>query len=291
MGTVVLLRHGQSVWNAENLFTGWYDSPLSDIGRAEAEAGGRLLREEGLLPDVVHTSLLTRAIATAEVTLQVAGRRGLGDMGSGVVTLGDSGAHDQGGEHDPGDGGQHGQVGPAPAQGGHSRPEAAQRGVELPEQVEDRPALRLRPGPGRAVKAGHRAGDLAHSLLRPAADAQRKGQPQPRLGGLLGGAGPVGQVDGRPQVTHRAVDVLQMRGGDPEGALGVGLGGEIALGVRLPHDRGGESDRASRVGLRDPSARRLRPPSSNCASSPPQWQRPPPAWRSAGRTARSHVDP
>ena len=139
-----------------------------------------------------------------------------------------------------------------PAQGGHGRPEAEQRGVELPEQVEDCPALRLRPGPGRAVKAGHRAGDLAHSLLRPAADAQRKGQPQPRLGGLLGRAGPVGQIDGRPQVTHRAVDVLQVRGGDPDGALGDGLGGEIALGVRLPHDRGGEGDRASRVGLREP---------------------------------------
>src|SRR5262249_19226492 len=60
------------------------------------------------------------------------------------------------------------------------------------------------------------------------------------------------QVDGRPQVTHRAVEVLQVGGGDPGGALGDRLGGEIALGARLPHDRGGEVDRASRVGLCEP---------------------------------------
>jgi len=102
------------------------------------------------------------------------------------------------------------------------------------------------------VKGGHRAGDLVHSLLRPAADAQRKRQPQPRLGGLFGRAGAVGQIDGRPQVPHRAVEVLQVSGGDPDGALGDGLGGEIALGARLPYDRGGQGDRAVRVGLREP---------------------------------------
>ena len=63
--TLVLLRHGESDWNAKNLFTGWVDVPLSDKGRAEAETGGRLLAGEGLLPDVVHTSLLRRAISTA----------------------------------------------------------------------------------------------------------------------------------------------------------------------------------------------------------------------------------
>ena len=51
--TLVLLRHGESDWNAKNLFTGWVDVPLSDKGRAEAEAGGRLLVESGLLPDVL----------------------------------------------------------------------------------------------------------------------------------------------------------------------------------------------------------------------------------------------
>src|SRR5580765_2533496 len=74
MSTAILLRHGQSVWNAENLFTGWYDSPLSETGNAAAEAGGRLLLDEGILPDVVHTSVLVRAIATAEITLRAAGR-------------------------------------------------------------------------------------------------------------------------------------------------------------------------------------------------------------------------
>jgi len=74
MSTAILLRHGRSVWNDENLFTGWYDSPLSDAGRVEAEAGGRLLAEEGVLPDVVHTSLLLRAISTAELALAACDR-------------------------------------------------------------------------------------------------------------------------------------------------------------------------------------------------------------------------
>ena len=72
--TLVLLRHGESDWNAKNLFTGWVDVPLSDKGRAEAEAGGRLLTAEGVLPDVVHTSLLRRAITTANLALDAADR-------------------------------------------------------------------------------------------------------------------------------------------------------------------------------------------------------------------------
>lgn len=72
--TLILLRHGESVWNAENLFTGWVDVPLSDKGRAEAERGGQLLKEAGLAPDVLHTSLLRRAITTASIALDVADR-------------------------------------------------------------------------------------------------------------------------------------------------------------------------------------------------------------------------
>ena len=63
--TLVLLRHGQSVWNAENLFTGWWDADLSDKGRTEAAAAGTLMAEAGIAPDKVHTSLQTRAIRTA----------------------------------------------------------------------------------------------------------------------------------------------------------------------------------------------------------------------------------
>jgi 2,3-bisphosphoglycerate-dependent phosphoglycerate mutase len=72
--TLVLLRHGESEWNAENLFTGWVDVPLSEKGRVEAETGGRLLAEAGLLPDLVHTSVLRRAITTANLALDVADR-------------------------------------------------------------------------------------------------------------------------------------------------------------------------------------------------------------------------
>lgn len=67
--TLVLLRHGESTWNLENRFTGWTDIPLTDRGRDEAVAAGRLLRDEGLMPDVVHTSLLRRAIQTVNITL------------------------------------------------------------------------------------------------------------------------------------------------------------------------------------------------------------------------------
>ena len=65
--TLILLRHGESDWNAKNLFTGWVDVALTDKGRAEAVAGGEQLVEAGLLPDVVHTSLLRRAITTAHL--------------------------------------------------------------------------------------------------------------------------------------------------------------------------------------------------------------------------------
>jgi 2,3-bisphosphoglycerate-dependent phosphoglycerate mutase len=74
MSTLVLLRHGQSDWNAKNLFTGWWDVDLTEAGAAEASRGGELLVSKGLLPDVVHTSLLTRAIRTANLALDGAGR-------------------------------------------------------------------------------------------------------------------------------------------------------------------------------------------------------------------------
>jgi 2,3-bisphosphoglycerate-dependent phosphoglycerate mutase len=72
--TLILLRHGESLWNAENLFTGWVDVDLSDKGREEARRGGELLLQEGLLPDVLHTSLLRRAITTANMSLDAADR-------------------------------------------------------------------------------------------------------------------------------------------------------------------------------------------------------------------------
>jgi 2,3-bisphosphoglycerate-dependent phosphoglycerate mutase len=72
MGTLVLLRHGESLWNAEGLFTGWVDVRLSSQGAEEAANGGRLLRDAGLRPDVVHTSVLTRAIQTANIALESA---------------------------------------------------------------------------------------------------------------------------------------------------------------------------------------------------------------------------
>ena len=73
MTTLVLLRHGESTWNAENLFTGWVDVGLSDKGRREAAGAGVLLRDAGLQPAVLHTSVLTRAIQTAHLALESAG--------------------------------------------------------------------------------------------------------------------------------------------------------------------------------------------------------------------------
>jgi 2,3-bisphosphoglycerate-dependent phosphoglycerate mutase len=72
--TLILLRHGQSEWNQKNLFTGWVDVPLSEQGRAEAANAGALLLEAGLLPDVLHTSVLKRAIQTANIALDAADR-------------------------------------------------------------------------------------------------------------------------------------------------------------------------------------------------------------------------
>lgn len=71
---LVLLRHGESEWNAKNLFTGWVDVPLSDKGRAEATHGGELLKESGVLPDLLFTSMLRRAIMTANLALDAADR-------------------------------------------------------------------------------------------------------------------------------------------------------------------------------------------------------------------------
>jgi len=72
--TLVLLRHGQSDWNEKNLFTGWVDVGLTGTGEAEARRGGELLLERGLLPDVLHTSVLRRAIRTAEIALETSDR-------------------------------------------------------------------------------------------------------------------------------------------------------------------------------------------------------------------------
>ena len=71
---LVLLRHGQSEWNKANLFTGWWDADLSEQGRIEAIAAGPALVEAGVLPTVLHTSLQTRAIRTAQLALDEIGR-------------------------------------------------------------------------------------------------------------------------------------------------------------------------------------------------------------------------
>ena len=70
MHTLILLRHGESEWNAKNLFTGWVNVSLTDRGMKEASRGGELIREAGLSPDVAHTSLLDRAIDTAHTALR-----------------------------------------------------------------------------------------------------------------------------------------------------------------------------------------------------------------------------
>ena len=72
--TLILLRHGNSDWNQKNLFTGWVDVRLSDQGVAEAKRAGELLAESGLKPDILYTSLLTRAIQTANLALETADR-------------------------------------------------------------------------------------------------------------------------------------------------------------------------------------------------------------------------
>lgn len=72
--TLILLRHGESEWNASNQFTGWVDVDLTDKGRAEAARAGELIKELDRLPDVLYTSLLRRAITTANVALDKADR-------------------------------------------------------------------------------------------------------------------------------------------------------------------------------------------------------------------------
>ncbi|GAB3871766.1 phosphoglyceromutase [Terrabacter terrigena] len=72
--TLVLVRHGESDWNAKNLFTGWVDVDLTDKGRAEGVSAGKQLKEAGILPDIVHTSVLRRAITTANLSLDAADR-------------------------------------------------------------------------------------------------------------------------------------------------------------------------------------------------------------------------
>ncbi|WP_424447522.1 phosphoglyceromutase [Microbacterium arborescens] len=72
--TLILLRHGQSEWNKSNQFTGWVDVRLTEQGKAEAQRGGELLAEAGLLPDVLYTSVLSRAIQTAQIALDAADR-------------------------------------------------------------------------------------------------------------------------------------------------------------------------------------------------------------------------
>jgi 2,3-bisphosphoglycerate-dependent phosphoglycerate mutase len=73
MSTLIMIRHGESEWNHKGLFTGWVDVPLSERGRAEAARAGEQLTDAGLRPGVVHTSLLSRAIQTANIVLDAAG--------------------------------------------------------------------------------------------------------------------------------------------------------------------------------------------------------------------------
>jgi 2,3-bisphosphoglycerate-dependent phosphoglycerate mutase len=68
--TLLLLRHGESQWNLQNLFTGWYDADLTEVGEAQAAGAGVAMTDAGVHPDVVHTSLQTRAIRTANLALQ-----------------------------------------------------------------------------------------------------------------------------------------------------------------------------------------------------------------------------
>lgn len=74
MSTLILLRHGNSDWNQKNLFTGWVDVRLSELGVTEAKRAGELLAESGLAPGILYTSVLTRAIQTAHLALEVADR-------------------------------------------------------------------------------------------------------------------------------------------------------------------------------------------------------------------------
>lgn len=77
MAQLILIRHGQSTWNAENRFTGWVDCPLSDTGRQEAQRAGARLAAEGVRVDVAYTSTLVRAIDTGRIVLQALGQADL----------------------------------------------------------------------------------------------------------------------------------------------------------------------------------------------------------------------
>jgi 2,3-bisphosphoglycerate-dependent phosphoglycerate mutase len=74
VGTLVILRHGESTWNQLNLFTGWHDVPLNEKGIAEGAAAGRTMADAGLWFDVAHTSVLTRAVVTCNLALDVMGQ-------------------------------------------------------------------------------------------------------------------------------------------------------------------------------------------------------------------------
>jgi 2,3-bisphosphoglycerate-dependent phosphoglycerate mutase len=74
VGTLVILRHGESTWNQQNLFTGWHDVPLSDKGRTEAAAAGRSMAAAGIYFDHAHTSLLERAVVTCNLALEAMGQ-------------------------------------------------------------------------------------------------------------------------------------------------------------------------------------------------------------------------
>jgi 2,3-bisphosphoglycerate-dependent phosphoglycerate mutase len=76
-GSLVLLRHGQSTWNELNLFTGWHDVPLTAQGESEAKAAGHTMAAAGLVFDVAHTSLLTRAVITCQLALAEMGQEWL----------------------------------------------------------------------------------------------------------------------------------------------------------------------------------------------------------------------
>jgi 2,3-bisphosphoglycerate-dependent phosphoglycerate mutase len=74
MATLVLLRHGESEWNKKNLFTGWVDVDLTELGEEQARLGGLQLAKADLLPTVLHTSLMTRAIRTSNIALEACQR-------------------------------------------------------------------------------------------------------------------------------------------------------------------------------------------------------------------------
>jgi 2,3-bisphosphoglycerate-dependent phosphoglycerate mutase len=77
MGTLILIRHGQSQWNAENRFTGWVDTPLSPVGQEEARRAGERLAAQGVRVDRAYTSTLRRAVETGRIVLDALGQSDL----------------------------------------------------------------------------------------------------------------------------------------------------------------------------------------------------------------------